>query len=350
MADITTLLDTYQATIVGGANGLFRLQFEQGDGQGRSRKPDGQAAQREDRQSRGSRAVSARFVTRFLPRTGPASWTCFVPRSHADGRQWRMKSRRVALALYRGVAVCRVSTRRRRLGMNMMRTPNINVGSRIPVNPTIAPRVDPNIAGRTNVVTGVDQVPSRVTTTPSTMRIPAHQSQLDDALCALFAEPLSGLRSRLSRRRRRVHAQAGRLAAAAAATANRQEGQGQQSAVQRPPRPASTCASFANQFVAEIDGALTDAQVDELARRHGLALVESQNFPLIGATIGLFRITGNRPADEVRRELRRRGRRPRSPVQFALFRAGAEAPTEGDPAQYAVRSSSCRRRMRWRTA
>jgi len=27
MADIATLLDTYQATIVGGANGLFRLQF-----------------------------------------------------------------------------------------------------------------------------------------------------------------------------------------------------------------------------------------------------------------------------------------------------------------------------------
>jgi hypothetical protein len=27
MADINALLDTYQATVVGGANGLFRLQF-----------------------------------------------------------------------------------------------------------------------------------------------------------------------------------------------------------------------------------------------------------------------------------------------------------------------------------
>ena len=31
-------------------------------------------------------------------------------------------------------------------------------------------------------------------------------------------------------------------------------------------------------------------------------LSKSQNFPLIGATIGLFRITDSRPADEVRRE------------------------------------------------
>ena len=27
MSDISALLDTYQATIIGGANGLFRLQF-----------------------------------------------------------------------------------------------------------------------------------------------------------------------------------------------------------------------------------------------------------------------------------------------------------------------------------
>jgi len=27
MADINTLLDSYQATVLGGANGLFRLQF-----------------------------------------------------------------------------------------------------------------------------------------------------------------------------------------------------------------------------------------------------------------------------------------------------------------------------------
>src|SRR5207245_1479729 len=44
-----------------------------------------------------------------------------------------------------------------------------------------------------------------------------------------------------------------------------------------------------NEIIAEIDSALTDEQADALARRHGLRRIESQNFPLIGATIGLFR-------------------------------------------------------------
>src|SRR5207245_47399 len=61
--------------------------------------------------------------------------------------------------------------------------------------------------------------------------------------------------------------------------------------------------TIANQLVAEIDGALTGAQADELARRHGLTRIGSQNFPLVGATIGLFRITDGRAADTVRREL-----------------------------------------------
>ena len=61
--------------------------------------------------------------------------------------------------------------------------------------------------------------------------------------------------------------------------------------------------TVANELVAEIDGALTDAQADELARRHGLRRIGSQNFPLIGATIGLFRITDRRAVDVVSREL-----------------------------------------------
>ena len=43
-------------------------------------------------------------------------------------------------------------------------------------------------------------------------------------------------------------------------------------------------------------------QADELARRHGLERVASQNFPLLGGTIGLFRIIDRRPVDTVRRE------------------------------------------------
>ena len=60
--------------------------------------------------------------------------------------------------------------------------------------------------------------------------------------------------------------------------------------------------SFANEVVAEIDSALSPTEADELARRHGLTRVSSENFPLIGATVGLFRITDGRPYETARRE------------------------------------------------
>jgi subtilisin family serine protease len=58
-----------------------------------------------------------------------------------------------------------------------------------------------------------------------------------------------------------------------------------------------------NQLVAEIDGSLSLAQANELARRHGLVLLQSQTFPLIGGTIGLFRITNRRSIDAASRDL-----------------------------------------------
>ena len=44
----------------------------------------------------------------------------------------------------------------------IMRTPNLNVQPRIPaINPSIAPRVDTNVAARPNMVTGADRVTPR---------------------------------------------------------------------------------------------------------------------------------------------------------------------------------------------
>ncbi len=63
---------------------------------------------------------------------------------------------------------------------------------------------------------------------------------------------------------------------------------------------AANLLTIPNELVAEIEG--TEAQADEIARRHGLRRVESENFPLIGATIGLFRVTDRRPVDVVSRE------------------------------------------------
>ena len=90
--------------------------------------------------------------------------------------------------------------------------------------------------------------------------------------------------------------------------------------------------SFTNQLVAEIDGSLTDAQTDELARRYGLVRVESQNFPLIGATIGLFRITNNRPAADVSREFATEAGIRGVQFNFPYHVQDQKTPTEGDPA------------------
>ena len=96
-------------------------------------------------------------------------------------------------------------------------------------------------------------------------------------------------------------------------------------------------AAVANEIVAEIDGALSDAQADELARRHGLARLQSQNFPLVGATIGLFRITDRRSMETVSREFAAdTSVRSVQPNFRYVLQDQKAAPTEGDPAQYAV--------------
>lgn len=96
--------------------------------------------------------------------------------------------------------------------------------------------------------------------------------------------------------------------------------------------------SFANEFVAEIDSALSLHEADELARRHGLVRIASENFPLIGTTVGLFRITDGRRYETVRREFAAdssvRSLQPN--FRYVLQDQKPAVPTEGDPAQYAL--------------
>jgi subtilisin family serine protease len=89
--------------------------------------------------------------------------------------------------------------------------------------------------------------------------------------------------------------------------------------------------AIANEIVAEING----SQVDEWARRHRLVRLTSQNFPLLGGTIGLFRITDRRTVDTVSRELAADGVRAQPNFRYLLQDQKA-VPTEGDPAQYAL--------------
>jgi subtilisin family serine protease len=100
---------------------------------------------------------------------------------------------------------------------------------------------------------------------------------------------------------------------------------------------AGNLRTIAGELLAEIDGALTEAQADALARRHGLARVASQNFPLIDATIGLFRITVRRPLDTVSRELAADVSVRAVQPNFRYLLQGQQAAlSEGDPAQYAL--------------
>lgn len=96
--------------------------------------------------------------------------------------------------------------------------------------------------------------------------------------------------------------------------------------------------SFANEFVAEIDNALSLTEADELARRHGLRRVSSEDFPLIGATVGLFRIADGRPYETVQREFATDGsvRSLQPNFRYVLQDQNPAVPVEGDPAQYVL--------------
>jgi hypothetical protein len=170
----------------------------------------------------------------------------------------------------------------------IMRTPNLNIAPRTPtINPTVAPRVDANIAARPNVVTGVDRVTPRFTArvNPNSTMPYARFSPNLYPVCEAADRDAGG-----ECQGKPVASSDG--GGGGAKSKGKGKGKGPNS-----PSTATISLSFPNELLAEIDGSMSDEQVRALAQRHGLALVESQNFPLIGATIGLFRITNCRPLD-----------------------------------------------------
>jgi len=202
----------------------------------------------------------------------------------------------------------------------IMRTPTISVPSRTPT-------ISPSVAAR---VTSVDRGP-RVAPTPhisarmapnpvlpyahySPNLYPACSAAYRDADGECVGQPNGGGGSGKSARK-----SAG-------------QGRGDNTPV------AALSRTFANEFVAEIDSALSLTEADELARRHGLARIASENFPLVGATVGLFRITDGRPYETVRREFAAdssvRSLQPN--FRYVLQDQKPAVPTEGDPAQYAL--------------
>jgi subtilisin family serine protease len=194
------------------------------------------------------------------------------------------------------------------LAQTAMRSPSINIQSRLPtITPTVVPpRIDPNVAGRGADIGSGRNIPS--------LRSACTAAERDSGECSGQTANSSGGGN------------------GHGAAKNRNTGSRGNT-----PRTALDQRRITNELVAEIDGSLSDAQADELARRHGLARLRSQNFPLIGSTIGLFRVTNRRAVDTVSREFATEaGVRSVQPnFRYVLQEQKAEL-TEGDPAQYAV--------------
>jgi subtilisin family serine protease len=193
-----------------------------------------------------------------------------------------------------------------------MRSPNLNIQSRIPtINPTV-PRIDPNIAGRT---------------TPNLRTYPAcsYAYRNSDGECS--NKPV-------------LSTDGGGTGGSGGASGKNKDKNKDKNKNSGPRRIVAQTAlnqrTIAGEIVAEIDGSLSDTQADELARRHGLVRLQSQDFPLLGTTVGLFRITDRRTVETASRGFATDASVRLVQPNFRYFLQEQKAVlTEGDPAQYA---------------
>ena len=215
---------------------------------------------------------------------------------------------------------------------SIMRTPNLNVAPRLPrINPSVGARVNPTGITRVNpTITGKTVSIGKTTSFRSVPRIDV-RSTLPYARYSpnLYPPCSDGYRDGGCWDQSGASAGGGGGASSAKSVNN------------IPRRDVSQAAlnlhTVANELVAEIDGALSDARADEMARHHGLVRLQSQNFPLIGGTIGLFRIVDRRAAETVSRELAADANvRSVQPNFRYVLQDQKAALTAGDPGQYAV--------------
>src|SRR3979490_149651 len=218
-----------------------------------------------------------------------------------DRANWRSKTRRAALALTVAALPFACLDGASVYAQSIMRSPNLNIGSRIPsINSTVMPRIDPNIA--------------------NLRARPACSYAYRDSNGECSDKPVSS-------------ADGGGSGGSKNKNKNKNKHSGPLSKL---PQTVLNSRTIAGEIVAEIDGSLSDAQADELARRHRLERIGSQNFPLIGATIGLFRIVDRRTVETVGRELAADGVRSVQANFRYVLQDQQAASTEGDPAQYAL--------------
>jgi subtilisin family serine protease len=229
-----------------------------------------------------------------------------------DRANWRIKIPRAALALAVVALPLAYLDSPSVRAQAFMRSPSISIGSRIPtitptVTPTVTPRINPNIGGGI----GIDRVSPNLRTNQAC----SYAYRDSDGGCS--GQP--------------VASKGGGGGGPSGKKANNN------GARRNDLQAAVNSRSVPNEVVAEIDGALSDAQADALARRHGLARIGSQNFPLLGSTVGLFRVTNRRSVETASREFATDAsvRSVQPNFRYVLQDQNA-ALTEGDPAQYAL--------------
>lgn len=213
----------------------------------------------------------------------------------------------------------------------IMRTPTISVPSRTPtISPSIASRVAPTVPAR---AVSVDRGPRTITAIPH-----AISSRIRPTTALPYARYSPHLYPACTAPYRDADgeclAQPNADGGGSAKSGKKNAGKGRRN----PTAAAANLRSFANEFVAEIDGTLSPGDADELARRHGLTRISSERFPLIGATFGLFRIADGRPYETVRREFAADGSvgSVQPNFRYVLQDQKSTIPSEGDPAQYAL--------------
>jgi subtilisin family serine protease len=223
----------------------------------------------------------------------------------------------------------------------MMRGPNLNIGPRVPsIASNSLAGVRPNIAGGANIASAVGRSSARIPGVGITSvghRPPriAVLTKLPYARYSANTYPSCPYVNR---------AVSGECTEQIAVDGNgtgksggsRKQGNGGR---RNNPQVAIDSRTIANEIIAEIDGALSDAQADELAQRHGLIRLASLNVPLVGSAIGRFRITNGRSVETVRTELGSEAsvRATQPNFRYVLQdQKSAVVLTEGDPAQYAL--------------
>jgi hypothetical protein len=99
------------------------------------------------------------------------------------------------------------------------------------------------------------------------------------------------------------------------------------------PQAAANLRYLSDQIIAEVDS----AQADDLARRHRLTRIGSQELPFIGSAMSLFRITDRRSVEKVRTELAADASVRSVQLNYRYVLQDQKSTlTEGDPAQYAL--------------